>query len=89
MNCKQYTKCLLIARLNIMTEGIHFEKSLGELEEIVRQLEKGELSLEESLAQFEKGIGLARQCQEVLNQAEQKIETLMVNPSMLEESLNN
>lgn len=72
-----------------MTEGIHFEKSLGELEEIVRQLEKGELSLEESLAQFEKGIGLARQCQEVLNQAEQKIETLMVNPSMLEESLNN
>ncbi|HRD69266.1 MAG: exodeoxyribonuclease VII small subunit [Legionella sp.] len=59
-----------------MTKGIHFEQSVAELEAIVRQLEKGELTLEESLKQFEKGIGLARTCQDVLNQAEQKIETL-------------
>ena len=59
-----------------MSNGIHFEQSVTELEEIVKQLEKGELTLEESLQQFEKGIGLARQCQETLTQAEQKIELL-------------
>ncbi|KTD57273.1 exodeoxyribonuclease VII small subunit [Legionella shakespearei] len=59
-----------------MDKGIHFEQSISDLEEIVKQLEKGELTLEESLKQFEKGIGLARHCQEVLNQAEQKIEIL-------------
>ena len=59
-----------------MSQGIHFEKSITELEEIVRQLEKGDLSLEDSLKQFEKGIGLARHCQDILQKAEQKIETL-------------
>lgn len=59
-----------------MSKPIRFEQSIAELEEIVRQLEKGELSLDDSLKQFEKGIGLARRCQDVLNQAEQKIEIL-------------
>jgi len=59
-----------------MTKPIHFEKSIAELEAIVMQLEKGELSLEDSLKQFEKGITLARACQETLSQAEQKIELL-------------
>lgn len=59
-----------------MTEPIHFEKSMAELQEIVMQLEKGELPLEESLKQFEQGITIARQCQDILNQAEQKIEIL-------------
>ncbi|MFI4919211.1 MAG: exodeoxyribonuclease VII small subunit [Legionellales bacterium] len=59
-----------------MKKNIHFEQSITELEEIVKQLEKGELTLEDSLKQFEKGIGLARSCQSVLNQAEQKIEQL-------------
>ncbi len=59
-----------------MGKDINFEQSVTELEEIVKHLEKGELSLEESLKQFEKGIGLARKCQDVLNQAEQKIEML-------------
>ena len=59
-----------------MSKGIHFEQSITELEEIVRQLEKGELSLEDSLVQFEKGIGLARNCQHLLQKAEQKIEIL-------------
>lgn len=59
-----------------MSETIHFEQSIGELEQIVKQLEKGELPLEDSLKQFEKGINLARQCQDVLKQAEQKIEIL-------------
>lgn len=59
-----------------MSKPIHFEQSLAELETLVQQLEQGELSLEESLKHFEKGVGLARLCQERLNQAEQKIETL-------------
>ncbi len=59
-----------------MTKPIHFEKSISELQDIVLQLEKGELSLEGSLEQFEKGITLARKCQDILNQAEQKIELL-------------
>ncbi|APF03876.1 TPA: exodeoxyribonuclease VII small subunit [Legionella pneumophila] len=67
-----------------MSKGIHFEQSITELEEIVRQLEKGELTLEESLKQFEKGISLARRCQNALNQAEQKIETLTSTDSNFE-----
>lgn len=59
-----------------MSEAIQFEQSVNELELIVKQLEKGELTLEDSLKQFEKGINLARKCQEVLSQAEQKIEIL-------------
>lgn len=59
-----------------MTKPISFEKSIQDLEEIVAQLEKGDLSLDESLKQFEKGISLARICQEKLALAEQKIEIL-------------
>jgi exodeoxyribonuclease VII small subunit len=65
-----------IGKVVLMSKGIHFEQSLSELEALVKQLEKGELSLEESLKQFEKGIGLARHCQDVLNQAVQKVEQL-------------
>jgi exodeoxyribonuclease VII small subunit len=54
-----------------------FERSLAELEGIVARLEQGELSLDESLQQFERGIGLTRVCQSALQQAEQKIEILM------------
>lgn len=59
-----------------MTKPLHFEKSMTELQHIVMQLEKGELSLEDSLKHFEKGITIARKCQEILTQAEQKIEIL-------------
>jgi exodeoxyribonuclease VII small subunit len=54
-----------------------FESSLEALEEIVHQLERGDLPLEKSLELFEKGIGLSRQCQERLNQAERRIEVLL------------
>jgi exodeoxyribonuclease VII small subunit len=70
------------------TKPIHFEKILGELEGIVQQLEKGDLSLEESLKQFEKGIHLARQCQDTLNQAEQKITLLSENQSPNSTTIN-
>ena len=64
-----------------MSDAIQFEQSISQLEHIVKQLEKGELTLEDSLKEFEKGIHLARQCQEVLNQAEQKIEYLTKDQS--------
>ena len=54
-----------------------FESSLGELEKIVRKLEDGELSLEESLKLFEDGVKLSRECQERLSQAERRIEILL------------
>lgn len=54
-----------------------FESSLQELEKIVRGLEEGDLSLEESLKLFEDGVKLSRECQERLNQAERRIEVLL------------
>ena len=54
-----------------------FEASLNQLETIVRQLEAGDLPLEESLKLFEKGVALSRECRERLNEAERRIEILM------------
>jgi exodeoxyribonuclease VII small subunit len=54
-----------------------FEASLEALEQIVHQLENGDLPLEKSLELFEDGIRLSRQCQERLNQAERRIEILL------------
>jgi exodeoxyribonuclease VII small subunit len=54
-----------------------FESSLAALEKIVRKLEQGDLSLEESLKLFEEGVKLSRECQERLNQAERRIEILL------------
>jgi exodeoxyribonuclease VII small subunit len=54
-----------------------FEASLEALEQIVQELERGDLPLEKSLELFEDGIRLSRQCQERLNQAERRIEVLL------------
>lgn len=54
-----------------------FETSLADLEKIVRRLEDGDLSLEESLKLFEDGVKLSRECQERLNRAERRIEVLI------------
>jgi exodeoxyribonuclease VII small subunit len=54
-----------------------FEASLEALEQIVRQLEDGDLPLEKSLELFEQGIRLSRECQERLSQAERRIEILL------------
>ena len=53
-----------------------FEASLAELETIVARLEQGELPLEESLRQFERGVALTRVCQKALGEAEKKIRVL-------------
>ncbi len=57
--------------------SFNFENALEELEELVSAMEEGELSLEESLTAFEKGIKLTRECQAALKQAEQKVQVLM------------
>ena len=57
-----------------------FEAALAELEQIVERLEQGELSLEQSLRQFERGVELTRSCQKALREAEQKISILTRGP---------
>ena len=54
-----------------------FEASLKELETLVETMEKGDLSLEDSLSHFERGVQLSRTCQQALKDAEQKVEVLM------------
>ena len=54
-----------------------FEKALDKLEQIVQDLEKGELSLEKSLAKFEEGVRLSRFCSTKLDETEKKITLLM------------
>lgn len=54
-----------------------FENAMNELEEIVRRLESGELSLDESMKCYEKGMMLARQCSRKLDEAEKRIEQLV------------
>lgn len=53
-----------------------FESSLKKLEQIVRELESGDVSLNESLARFEEGIELYKQCRQTLEGAEKKIKIL-------------
>ncbi len=59
-----------------MSRKFDFNKGLSELEEIIGKMESGDLSLEESLKYFEKGIKLHRQCHSALSSAEQRISVL-------------
>ncbi len=54
-----------------------FEKALNKLEQIVQDLEKGELSLEKSLARFEEGVTLSKFCSTKLDETEKKVMLLM------------
>lgn len=54
-----------------------FEAALSELENLVELMETGDITLEESLVHFERGIKLTRQCQQALKQAEQKVQILL------------
>ena len=55
----------------------NFEEALEELERLVSSMEEGELSLEDSMKAFEKGIKLTRECQTALQKAEQKVQILL------------
>lgn len=60
-----------------MSEQKTFEESLNELERVAQSLEKGDLSLEQAIAEFEKGMKLSRECSEKLEQAEKRINMLV------------
>lgn len=53
------------------------EKSLSEITKLIEKMEHGELTLEQSLEQFERGVTLIKHCQQVLHEAEQKVKILM------------
>lgn len=74
-----------------MPTNQNFETSLAALEKIVRDLEAGDLTLEESLKLFEDGVRLSRECQERLDQAERRIEVLLrdTDGKPIVESLND
>lgn len=64
-----------------------FETSLEALEQLVEQMEKGDMSLEDSLAAYERGVGLYRQCQGALEKAELRVKLLSdpVDPGTAED----
>lgn len=57
-------------------QELSFEDALAELESLVETLERGELSLEDSLESFERGVTLTKTCQKALQEAEQKVRIL-------------
>ena len=57
-------------------QDLTFEDALNQLEALVEQMERGELSLEDSLASFERGVALTRRCEAALKAAEQKVDIL-------------
>ncbi|MGW8309949.1 MAG: exodeoxyribonuclease VII small subunit [Thiogranum sp.] len=59
------------------TKTPDFESALSELEALVEKMERGDLSLDESLQQFERGVQLTRSCQQALKDAEQKVQVLL------------
>ena len=58
-------------------KALNFEKALAELEQLVEEMEQGELSLEDTLKRFEKGIALTTECQQALQNAELKVTELV------------
>ncbi len=64
-------------------KALDFEQSLQQLETLVTEMEKGELSLEDSLKAFESGIQLTRECQTRLAEAEQKVQLLVEQQGQL------
>lgn len=66
-------------------EEIPFEEAMTKLESITVELEKGNLSLEESMAKFEEGMKLSKTCNEILQNAEKKITILLEENGTLKE----
>lgn len=72
-----------------MKEDINFEDAMKELEKIAEELEKGNLSLDESVSKFEDGMKLSKKCSDLLDTAEKKI-TMLINDNgnIKEEKVN-
>jgi len=66
------------------TPTLNFEYALNELETMIGKMETGQLSLEDSLKNFEEGVSLARQCQQALKEAELKVQILVEQNGQLQ-----
>ena len=66
---------------NADVKALAFEKALAELESIVQKLERGDVPLEESVAIYERGEALKRRCEELLRQAEARVEKITLDAS--------
>ena len=64
--------------------NFNFEQSLQELEKLVEKMEAGNLTLEESLKYFERGVALTKSCQKALTEAEQKVQILLEKEGKVE-----
>ena len=64
---------------------IKFEDAIKKLEEIAKELESGDLSLDDSVSKFEEGINLSKICTKILNNAEKKINILINNDGEIKE----
>ena len=64
---------------NIDVKTLSFEKALAELEQIVQKLERGDVVLEESVTIYERGEALKRRCEELLRQAEARVEKITLD----------
>jgi exodeoxyribonuclease VII small subunit len=68
------------ARVTKKTEKLpDLEKSLAEISQLIEKMEQGELTLDQSLGHFERGITLVKHCQNILETAEQKVQILIQN----------
>ena len=65
--------------LNADVTKLTFEKALAELEQIVQKLERGDVALEESVTIYERGEALKRRCEELLRQAEARVEKITLD----------
>lgn len=63
-----------------MAKKLSFEDALKQLESIAEQIEQGRIGLEESIAQYEQGMALVKQCQDILAKAELRIQQLQQKP---------
>ena len=66
---------------NADVKALPFEKALAELETIVQKLERGDVALEESVAIYERGEALKRRCEELLRQAEARVDKITLDAS--------
>lgn len=66
-------------------EELKFEEAIKKLEDIAKELESGELGLDESVAKFEEGMNLSKTCTKMLNEAEKKINILISNEEGISE----
>ena len=69
----------------MMSEDINFEDAMKKLEGIANELEKGDLTLDESVRKFEDGRNLSKKCNELLDNAEKKITMLINNGNEIKE----